>query len=256
MRALVFVKDVPSGSGLAPYRTDLRLDRANADGAMSGVDLFAVAEAVRLGARVTVATMGPDAARATLRDALAVGADAAVHVSDDALAGADAQTTAEVLAAVVRRIRPDMVLLGRESSDARMGVMSGMLAAHLGWPALSAVDLLRIDRGTVRARRRSADTVDDLQTTLPVVVSAAEYAADPRPIDAPALRRAYLAPVTTWSAADLGVAPHRYPDTPLVLDVMETPARRAGRVVPAATAADLGAVLAEFGHPLPAEATA
>jgi len=251
MRVLVFVKDVPSGSAPPPYRPDLRLDRAHVDGTMSGVDLFAVAEAVRLSPDVVAATMGPAGARATLREALAAGAARAVHVEDRTLAGADARRTAHVLSAVVRRERPDLVLLGRESSDARMGVMAGMLAEHLGWPALSAVDRLEVEGARLRARRRSATSIDEVETSLPAVASAAEYAATPRALDGAALRRAYLTPIETLTASDLGLAVADGEADMAVRDLALTPVSRQKRVIEDATAADLLDVLAAHGVAAP-----
>jgi electron transfer flavoprotein beta subunit len=216
MRILVFVKDVPAGPDPAPYSPDLTLDRSGSESAMSGVDPFAVAEAVRLRARyggeVVVATMGPDAAAGTLRDALALGADAALLLSDPRLAGADADAaiTSRALESMVRAVSPDLVLLGRESGDGRLGVMAGMLAERLGWPAMSAVDRLETvgaPGGAVGlvARQRTEHGTATLRSTLPLVASAAEYAAELPPVRVEDLRRAYRTGVRRLTVEELGL---------------------------------------------------
>jgi electron transfer flavoprotein beta subunit len=214
MRILVFVKDVPAGPDPAPYSSDLTLDRSGSESAMSGVDPFAVAEAVRLRARyggeVVVATMGPDAAAGTLRDALALGADAALLLSDPRLAGADAAFTSRALESMVRAVSPDLVLLGRESGDGRLGVMAGMLAERLGWPAMSAVDRLETvgaPGGAVGlvARQRTEHGTATLRSTLPLVASAAEYAAELPPVRVDDLRRAYRTGVRRLTVEELGL---------------------------------------------------
>ena len=134
MKIVVCVKQVPdtwSEKRLDP--ADQTLDRAAADGVIDELDTYAVEEALRLkesrdDATVVVLAMGPAAAAESLRKALSMGADEAVHVVDDALHGSDALATSLLLAKAVERIGYDLVLLGSESTDARMGVMAAMLA--------------------------------------------------------------------------------------------------------------------------------
>ncbi|RWZ68351.1 electron transfer flavoprotein subunit beta/FixA family protein [Labedella populi] len=225
MRVLVLVKDVPADPASTPYRPDGRLDRAANRSVMSGVDGFAVTEAVRLAdtGEVVAATMGPAAARTTLRDALLLGADRAVHVDDPALAGADALVTARVLAGLVRRVEPDLVLLGRESSDARMGVLPAMLAEMLGWPVLIGVDGLAVGAAeplpVLRARRRTSRGAATVLTTLPAVAAIGEYANTPREVAVDDARRAFTASVEHVTAAELGLRLDELVPTMRVVDV-------------------------------------
>jgi len=218
VKVVVLVKDVPAE--LAQYTAALTLDRSG-ESAMSGVDIFAVGEGVRLAARdeCVVVTMGPVGAVGTLREALMLGASRAIHVVDEALIGSDAVATARVLAAVIEREGADVVLLGRESSDARMGTLPGMLAEVLSWPLLSAVDELTIgvDATSLSARRRGDYGTARVSTSLPAVASVAEYANTPVEADVRDLERGLTARVEVLTAAELGVTPA--PSVAVVVDV-------------------------------------
>lgn len=203
--AAVLVKNTPAGPGALSYTDELRLRREGLPGTMSGVDLFAVAAARSLGAEVVAITMGPQDARGALREALCLGADRAVHISDQGLANADAVTTARVLAKAVELLGVGAVFTGRESSDGRMGVIGAMVAEVLGWPLVSGADRIRSENGKMTARVRERATELLVSATLPVVCSVAEYGAEPRPIDRSSLQRAFRTPIEVWGLDRLGL---------------------------------------------------
>ena len=127
MNIVVCMKQVPdtwSERTLKP--SDSTLDREAADGVINELDEYAIEEGLRLaeahGGEVTILSMGPERASESIRKALSMGADKAVHLIDDALAGSDALATSAAIAAVLGRIGFDLVILGSESTDARMGV--------------------------------------------------------------------------------------------------------------------------------------
>src|SRR6266576_3260469 len=134
MNIVVCVKQVPdtwAEKKLDP--ADKTVDRAGVDGVMNEIDEYAVEEALRLkeaqGGEVTVLTMGPAKAVETIRKALSMGADKAVHVVDDALHGTDALGTSHALAKALGTIDGwDLVIAESESTDARMSVVPAMLA--------------------------------------------------------------------------------------------------------------------------------
>src|ERR1700683_4900912 len=139
MNIVVCVKQVPdtwAGRTLRPE--DSRLDRASVDGVINELDEYAIEEGLRLaeahGGEVTILTMGPEKAAESIRQALSTGADKAVYLTDEAVAGSDALQTSAALAKVLERIGFDLVILGAESTDARMGVMAAMLAERLRGP--------------------------------------------------------------------------------------------------------------------------
>src|SRR5690242_12770809 len=142
MNIVVCVKQVPDTWAERTLREeDSRLDRAAADGVINELDEYAIEEGLRIaeahGGEVTILTVGPARAAESIRKALSMGADKAVHVLDDGIAGSDALATSAVLAAALQHAGFDLVIAGAESTDARTGVVPAMLAERLGVPQMS-----------------------------------------------------------------------------------------------------------------------
>jgi electron transfer flavoprotein beta subunit len=211
LRIVVCVKQVPdtwSEKRLDP--ADQTLDRAAAEGVIDELDTYAVEEALRIkesneGSTVVVLTMGPTGAADTLRKALSMGADEAVHVVDDALHGSDALATSLVLAKAIERTGFDLVVLGSESTDARMGVVPAMLAERLGVAQASLASKVEIESGTVRVHRQTETGVAVVSADLPAVVSVLEKINEPRYPSFKGIMAAKTKPTATWSLADLGI---------------------------------------------------
>jgi electron transfer flavoprotein beta subunit len=172
-----------------------------------------VEEALRLqesaGGEVTVLCMGPDTATDTLRKALSMGADKAVHVLDEGLHGSDALATSLALAKALATTPYDLVILGSESSDARMSVVPAMLAERLGVPQLTFAKEVTVDAGggTVSIKRLTDDGYQVVEASLPAVVSVVEKINEPRYPSFKGIMAAKKKPVTTLSLADLGLQP-------------------------------------------------
>ena len=142
MNIVVCVKQVPDTYEEKKLSdADKTLDREGVEGVMNELDEYAVEEALRLkeahGGEVTILTMGPEKAVETIRKALSMGADSAVHVVDPGLHGSDALATSYALAKALATIEHDLVILGVESTDARMSVIPAMLAERTGAAQLS-----------------------------------------------------------------------------------------------------------------------
>jgi electron transfer flavoprotein beta subunit len=215
LRIVVCVKQVPdtwSEKRLDP--ADQTLDRAAADGVIDELDTYAVEEALRIkeandGSTVVVLTMGPAGAADTVRKALSMGADEAVHVVDDALHGSDALATSLVLAKAIERTGFDLVVLGSESTDARMGVVPAMLAERLGVPQATLASQVEIDTSgdpaTVRVHRQTDAGQAVVSAQLPAVISVLEKINEPRYPSFKGIMAAKTKPTATWSLADLGI---------------------------------------------------
>jgi len=211
MNIVVCVKQVPdtwSEKKLDP--SDSTLDRAATDPVMNEMDEYAVEEALTIqeaqGGEVTILCMGPDAATETVRKALSMGADKAVHVVDDALHGSDAVATSLALAKAVEHVGDvDLVLLGSESSDARMSVVPAMLAERLGRPQLTFAKEVTVGDGTVSIKRLTDDGYTVVEASLPAVVSVVEKINEPRYPSFKGIMAAKKKPVETLSLADLGI---------------------------------------------------
>jgi electron transfer flavoprotein beta subunit len=213
VRIVVCVKEVPDAT--AVRRVDpgsLRLDRSG-ERTLNPFDAHAVEEALRLkegaaGAEseVVVLSMGPQTTLRTLGKALALGADRAVLVSDEALAGADIWLTAKVLAAALEREQADLVLFGQQAADSESYVMAAAVADRLQRPLVTQVAQLTLDGQTIRAKRQTEEGYDVIEAPLPAVVSVADSINDPRYPSLKAIMGAKKKPQETLSAADLGVS--------------------------------------------------
>src|SRR5437899_6981826 len=150
MKIVVCVKHVPEGhSRLDP--ASKRLDRSG-EGALNHFDANAVEEALRLkgdsDTEIVVVSLGPAKAADSLRKALAMGADRAVLVSDDAAAGSDLVATSKVLAKALEREAPDVVLFGQQAGDSDGAVLWAAVADRLRLPMISQAAELTQGDGT------------------------------------------------------------------------------------------------------------
>jgi|SRR5271166_5368840 len=252
MNIVVCVKQVPdTGAERKLKQGDAMLDRESVDGLINELDEYAIEEALQIneahGGEVTVLTMGPEKASESIRKALSMGADKAVHLVDDALAGSDALATSYALAQVLRTIGFDLVVLGAESTDARMGAMAAMLAERLGVPQLSLASKVEIDGTQVRIRRQSEDGYWAVEGTLPAVISVVEKINEPRYPSFKGIMAAKKKPMQVFSCADAGIDPSRVGLANAATEVVgfaERPPRQAGTIVK--DEGDGGTTAAEF----------
>jgi electron transfer flavoprotein beta subunit len=253
MNIVVCVKQVPDTWAERKLKPeDSTLDRASVDGLINELDEYAIEEGLRIaeanpGSEVTILSMGPEKAGESIRKALSMGADKAVHVQDEALAGTDGLGTSYVLAQVLSQISFDLVICGSESTDARMGVMAAMLAERLGVPQVSLANKVDVDGSALRVRRVSDDGYNEVSATLPAVISVVEKINEPRYPSFKGIMAAKKKPVQTMSLADAGVDPSLVGlagAATEVVDFAQRPARQAGTIVK--DEGDGGAKTAEF----------
>ena len=211
MNIVVLIKQVPDTYSERKLRSDGTLDRDATDAVLDEINERAVEAALQLkeahdGSEVTVLTMGPDRATDAIRKALSMGADKAVHLSDEALAGSDAVQTAQALAKAIGTVEGvDLVVAGNEASDGRSGAVPAMVADVLGLPALTHAREVTVDGSTVTVRRETDDGVTTLTAQLPAVVSVNEKINEPRYPSFKGIMAAKKKPVATLGLADAGV---------------------------------------------------
>ena len=210
MNIVVCVKQVPDTAVERTLRPgDGTLDRQTPDGLINELDEYAIEEGLRIaeahGGEVTIFSMGPAKASESIRKALSMGADKAVHLSDDGLAGSDALATSAAMAAALRQVGFDLVICGSESTDARGGVLPAMLAEQLGVPQLTLASKVDIDGQSVSIRRVSDDGYAVVTGVLPAVVSVVEKINEPRYPTFKGIMAAKKKPVQVLSLADLPV---------------------------------------------------
>jgi len=176
-------------------------------------DEFAVEEALRIkeahGGQVTAISLGPEDAKEALKQALAMGCDQAILISDPALAGADSLVVSKILAASINKIGDaDLVIFGRASVDSDTGVTGPQVARRLGWPALSlvaAVTALDPEGKNIAVERMLDECRQLVRSPLPAVVSVVKEINEPRYPSFMGIRKASRAEIPLWTAADLGL---------------------------------------------------
>jgi len=249
---VVCVKQVPdSWAEKTLSAADLTLDRAAVDAVLNDLDEYAVEAALQLtevhGGTVTILTMGPERAGEAIRKGLSMGADAGVHVVDDGLHGSDALATSAVLAQALGTLTFDLVLLGSESTDARMSVVPAMLAERLGLPQLTYASSVTVDGGSVRVERITESGVEILQAQTPAVVSIVEKANTPRYPSFKNIMAAKKKTVTVLTLAELaieGASVGSAGARSQVVDATKRPPKGAGVII--TDAGDAGNQLVQF----------
>jgi electron transfer flavoprotein beta subunit len=209
VKIAVCVKQVPDATSVR--RIDAatnRLDRSG-EGALNATDINAVEEALRIkeahGGEVVVVSLGPMKALDSLRKALAMGADRAILVSDEAAAGSDLVATSYALAKALERENADVVLFGQQSSDSDGAVLSAAVADRLRRPLVSQVSDLGLDGSSVTGKRQTEFGYDVIVASLPAVIAVSDAINEPRYPSLKGIMGAKSKPTETLSLADIGV---------------------------------------------------
>lgn len=212
MKIVVLCKYVPDATADRRFNeADHTTDRSGVDGLLSELDEYAVEEALALtediDAEIVALTVGPDDATDALRKALQMGADSAVHVCDDALAGSDAPATSAVLAAAISKIGDvDLVVTGMASTDGGMGLVPAMLAERLGLPHAGLLGEASLADGLLTGKRDSDEGSLTVQVSLPAIISVTDQINEPRYPSFKGIMAAKKKPVQTWAVEDLGLS--------------------------------------------------
>jgi electron transfer flavoprotein beta subunit len=214
VKIAVCVKQVPEAA--VHKRIDAatkRLDRSGEAG-LNSFDANAVEEALRIKesageGEVLLVSMGPARAIEAMRKALAMGADRALLVSDEGAAGSDLVATSHVLATLLEREQPDLVLFGQQSSDSDGAVLWAAVAERLRRPLISQAAELKIENGKAQVKRQTEFGYDRIEAPLPAVVAVSDAINEPRYPSLKGIMGAKSKPQETLSLADLGVAADR-----------------------------------------------
>ena len=208
MKIAVCVKQVPEGSRRIDPETK-RLDRSG-EGALNPFDANAVEEALRLRdaggeGEIVLISLGPAKAQDALRKALAMGADRAVLVSDEAAAGADLVATSAVLAKALEREAADLILFGQQANDSDGAVLWAAVADRLRLPVVSqAAEVTHAD-GKLTVKRQTEFGYDVIEAPLPAVIAVSDAINEPRYPSLKGIMGAKSKPQETVSLGDIGV---------------------------------------------------
>jgi electron transfer flavoprotein beta subunit len=207
----VCVKEVPSATSAKRIDPSTnRLDRSG-DSELNPFDVHGLEEAIKLReaghdvGEIVALCMGREQAQRPLQKALALGADRAVLLTDQALAGSDISGTAYALAQALEKQNADLVILGQQAADADCYVMAAAVADHLRRPLVTQVAELSLDGSTLRAKRQTEHGYDVIEAPLPAVISVSDAINTPRLPSIKAIMGAKKKPTDVVSAADAGI---------------------------------------------------
>jgi len=237
MKIVVCVKQVPDTATQVKIASDPKtIDTAGITWIVSPYDEFAVEEALRIKEKrgqgeVIAVSLGPDRVKETLRSALAMGCDRAIHLNDPAWADADTLATARALAAVIKQEAPGLVITGRQAIDDDMGAVAAQVAEILGWPCASWImeETVDADAKSIRVGRQVEGGLEIFDSPLPCVLSAQKGLNEPRYPTLKGIMGAKKKEIKDVKAGDLGLTPAA---PQLAVKSLEAlPARPPGRVI-------------------------
>lgn len=232
MKIVVTVKQIPDPNGAQKLTADNRLAR-DGEVVLDPGDEYGVEAALRIKEaggdfEVVLVSMGPAKAADAIRKGLSMGADRALHVCDDGLAGADALTTAQVLAAAIKTESPDLVISGTESTDGSTGMVPPMVAELLGFPQLTFAKKVEVSAGKVKIQRQTDVGYDVVEAATPALITVTAGVGEPRYASLKGIMAARSKEVKKLTLGDLGVTPGSPAEE--VLDVTDAEQRQAGEV--------------------------
>ncbi len=233
MKIVVTVKQIPDPNGAHKLTGDNRLAR-DGEVVLDPGDEYGVEAALRIkeaggDAEVVLVSMGPAKAADAIRKGLSMGADRALHICDDSLAGSDALTTAQVLAAAIKTEAPDLVISGTESTDGSTGMVPPMVAELLGFPQLTFAKNVEVSSGKVKIQRQTDVGYDVVEADTPALITVTAGVGEPRYASLKGIMAARSKEVKKLTPADLGVTPGSSAEE--VLDVTDAEQRQAGEVI-------------------------
>ena len=207
MNIVVCIKQVPDTKGGVKFNPDGTLDRAAMLAIMNPDDKAGLEAALRIkdetGAKVTVVTMGLPKADDMLREALAMGADEAVLITDRRLGGADTWATSSTIAAGLRNLDYDLIITGRQAIDGDTAQVGPQIAEHLGLPVISYAEDIKIEGNSVVVQRQYEDRYHEVKAQMPCLITALSELNEPRYMTPGGIFDAYDKEVTVWGRDDL-----------------------------------------------------
>ena len=207
MNIVVCIKQVPDTKGGVKFNPDGTLDRASMLAIMNPDDKAGLEAALRIkdetGAKVTVLTMGLPKADDMLREALAMGADEAVLVTDRRLGGADTWATSSTVAAAVKKLDYDLIITGRQAIDGDTAQVGPQIAEHLALPVISYAEDIKVEGNSVIVKRQYEDRYHEVKAQMPCLITALSELNWPRYMTPGGIFDAYDKEVTVWGRDDL-----------------------------------------------------
>ncbi|MCM1159847.1 MAG: electron transfer flavoprotein subunit beta/FixA family protein [Roseburia sp.] len=207
MKIVVCVKQVPDTKGGVKFNPDGTLDRGAMLTIMNPDDKAGLEAALRLkdqyGAEVTVLTMGLPKAEDVLREAMAMGADNGILVTDRVLGGADTWATSTTLAGAIRNLEYDLIITGRQAIDGDTAQVGPQISEHLGIPVISYAQDIKVEGDSVIVERQYEDRYHVVKAKMPCLVTALAELNEPRYMTPGGIFDSLEKEITVWGRANL-----------------------------------------------------
>jgi electron transfer flavoprotein beta subunit len=245
MNIIVCIKQVPNTTDVKIDPVTNTLIRDGVESVINPFDAYAIEEGVRLrerfGGKVTVVTMGPPQAESALKEAISLGCDEAVLVSDRKFAGSDTWATSYTLSCAIRKIGEfDIILCGKQASDGDTAQVGPGISTHLDIPQVTYVKKIEeIKDGRARVERMMEEGYDILETPIPCLFTVVKEINTPRMPSLKGMMRAKSAQITRWTASDIECDPKSIglDGSPTrVVRIFTPPPRKGGQIIKGETA--------------------
>ena len=213
MNIIVCIKQVPETGDVKINPETNTLIREGVKSIINPFDMYAIEEGIRIrerfGGKVTVITMGPPQAEEALKEAVSIGADEAILLSDRAFAGSDTWATSYALTKAIQKIADfDIILCGKQAADGDTAQVGPGISAHLDIPQITYVKKIEeVKEGSIRAERMTEDGFEIIEAPLPVLLTVVKEINEPRIPSLKGLMKAKKANIVVWTHKDIDASP-------------------------------------------------
>jgi len=236
MNIIVCIKQVPETTDVRINPDTNTLVREGVQSIVNPFDMYAIEEAIRIkekhGGKVTVITMGPPQAENALREAVSLGCDEAVLMTDKAFAGADTWATSYALSMGIRKIKDfDIIICGKQAIDGDTAQVGPGISTFLDIPQITYVRKIEeIKPGYIRVERLTEEGYTVIESSLPVMLTVVKEINEPRLPSLKGKMKAKSLQIAKWTAADIGANPEKIglPGSPTIVNRIFTPPKKAG----------------------------
>jgi electron transfer flavoprotein beta subunit len=211
MKIVVCIKQVPDTAGGVKFKPDGTLDRGAMLAIMNPDDKAGLEAALRIkdkdpeNVHVTVLTMGLPKADEVLREAMAMGADDGLLITDRVLGGADTWATSSTIAGALKNMEYDLIFTGRQAIDGDTAQVGPQIAEHLHIPCISYAREVEVEGDSVKVKRQFDDGYMIVKAKMPCLITALSELNEPRYMTPGGIFDAYAKDVTVWGRKDLDV---------------------------------------------------
>ena len=211
MKIVVCIKQVPDTAGGVKFKPDGTLDRGAMLAIMNPDDKAGLEAALRIkdkdpeNVKVTAVTMGLPKADEVLREAMAMGADEGLLITDRVLGGADTWATSSTIAGALKNMEYDLIFTGRQAIDGDTAQVGPQIAEHLHLPVISYAREVEVEGNTVKVKRQFDDGYMIVKAQMPCLITALSELNEPRYMTPGGIFDAFNKETTVWGRAQLDV---------------------------------------------------